>query len=60
MEKDIIYNYMSISKGGKIKGIIAMEKGTPNEMIIVDKALELGYDIAKSSKEEFDKFSQES
>ena len=58
MEKDIIYNYMSISKGGEVEGIFALEKGTVNEMIIVEKALELGYDIKKSSEEEFNTFGE--
>lgn len=50
---------MSVAKDGKIFVIFAMEVGCLNEKIIVDKALDEGFDIEKVSEQEYEEFGKE-
>jgi hypothetical protein len=59
MSDNIEYNYMSVSKGGKVLAIFAMEKGCENEQAIVNAAIEKGLKLEKVTEEEYSSFGEE-
>ena len=60
MAKVIEYNYMAVKDAdGKVVGIFAMEIGSLNERIIVEKAIEFGVSIEKSTEKEYKEFGEE-
>lgn len=57
IDTNIVFNYFKmLSHEGEVLGFGALEKGTPNEITIVNQAFDFGVILAKSTKEEFDKF----
>lgn len=54
-------NYSRIidKETGDILGYLATEPGTPNEITMVDKALDLGWTLEQSSEEEYNNCSSE-
>lgn len=59
MSKDshIVYNYFKmVADDGEVMGYGAVEKGSPNEIYLVNQALELNLKLEKTTKEEFDGF----
>ena len=60
MAKEIEYNYMAVKDAdGEVVGIFAMEIGSLNEKIIVEKAIEFGVSIEKSTEKDFKEFGEE-
>lgn len=56
-DSNIIYNYFKmIDEDGEAIGYGAVEKGSDNEVHLVNHALELGIKLEKTTKEEFDEF----
>ena len=59
-EKDdrVEYNYFKItSSDGEVVSYCAAEKGSSNEIKVVDSCMELGFKLEKVSKEEYDSIS---
>lgn len=60
MADNIIYSYMKvIKKDGSVFGIIAMESGTVNEVNIVNWAVDKGYEMIKSSEDEYNSLGED-
>ena len=57
MDAHIVYNYFKmVADDGEVMGFGAVEKGSPNEIHLVNQALELDLKLEKATKEEFDEF----
>jgi hypothetical protein len=52
-------NYIKLIAEGEVLGFIAVEPGSPNELLLVDKALEMGYKLEAATEEEYDSFDAE-
>jgi hypothetical protein len=59
MVAEMEYNYMSVSKNGDVIAVFALEKGSVNERIMVNKILEMDVQIKKATKEDYDSFEGE-
>ena len=57
MDANVVYNYFKmVADDGEVMGYGAVEKGSPNEIYLVNQALELDLKLEKATKEEFDEF----
>jgi hypothetical protein len=57
--KKIVYNYFKIvNKNNDIIGVGAVEKGSRNEMMIIDEIFNMGYRPVVISKKEYDDYDE--
>lgn len=57
--KEIVYNYFKIIDiDGEIVGVGAVEKGSRNEMRVIDEIFNMGYRPVVISKEEYDDYDE--
>lgn len=55
--KETIFNYFKmIDSDGKVVGVGSVEKGSKNELMIIEKIFEMGLTPVVISKEEYDEF----
>jgi len=50
------YNYFKFSEGQEVIGVGAAEKGSTNELFIIDECIRLGLKLEKITKEEYEEF----
>lgn len=57
MDKHIDYNYFKIlDQDGEVCGVGAAEKGSPNEVFIINEIMNFNYTLVKITKEEYDDY----
>jgi hypothetical protein len=53
----VIYNYFKIiTSDGEMIGVGAAEKGSSNEVFVIEAIMEYGYTVVKIDKDEYDAY----
>lgn len=59
MDKHIDYNYFKIlDQDGEVCGVGAAEKGSDNEVFIINEIMNINYTLVKITKEEFEDYDE--
>ena len=54
--KPLIYNYFKFYENEVVLGVGAAEKGSTNELFIIDECIRLGLKLESITKEEYEEF----